>query len=180
MQRQLRPHAYGAVPLWGSTDAWREANETLSYLIQRHRRGLNRAIAYAEAIRCELVPVFTVLDTLCVRSCPWCPDPCCQVAKIWIDFKDLLFLHLTGGPVPPAPLLAELTDICRYLGPRGCLLDRISRPWICTWYLCPTQQRVIQRGREDAGMIERAFAAIKDGRKKMESEFIHVVSECRP
>lgn len=171
----LRP--YEPAPLWGSDDVWREANDTVSYLLRRHSNGLKRTVAYARAVREELSAVFTCLDNLCLRSCPWCPEPCCLSAKIWFDFKDLLFLHLTASPIPPAPLLVELTGVCWYFGPKGCLLDRISRPWICIWYLCPTQLAILRRqGRSDIQTIDRAFLAIKAGRAKMESEFIHLIS----
>ena len=82
---------------------------------------------------------FPLLDELCMATCTYCPDPCCFSAYAWFDFRDLLFAHLNGLAVPPAQLMTDRKMICRYLGVRGCTLERISRPWICTWYLCPAQ-----------------------------------------
>lgn len=163
-------------PLWGAPDAWREANETVAWLVQRCAEPLAPAMIQAQAIHRELVDVFPQLDWLCQHTCRWCPEPCCQVATVWIDFQDLVFLHLLGRTPPPVPPISEVGDVCRYSGPTGCSLDRICRPWICTWYVCPTQ-RAILRGREkEMGReIDRAFTAIKKSRSAMDAAFINAV-----
>lgn len=174
MERTVCP---GSGPLWGRKETWGEANETIAYLFRLNRERLKPAVFHAENIKSGLIQLFTILDRLCESSCPWCPETCCLSAKIWFDFKDLLFLHLTSSYVPPDPVLSDMTQVCRYLGPKGCRLDRISRPWICTWYLCPTQTAILRRP-EEPGMneVDRMIAAIKYGREKMELEFIHAIS----
>jgi len=153
---------YRIEPLWGDTDTWKTANRNLEYLIRRHGPNMNRAV---------------LLDDLCAVTCPWCPDNCCLTATVWIDFKDLLFLHLNGHEIPPSQLLADLKETCRYWGPRGCMLPRIARPWVCTWYLCPTQKANLrQKPKSVQDLFSRAVQAIKTGRKEMESEFIRIVS----
>ena len=91
-----------------------------------------------------------------------------------VDFKDLLFAHLNGLEIPPAQLMTNRKMICRYLGNQGCTLERISRPWICTWYLCPTQLGAL---RADAALGTKAFyletsTATRRERKEMEAAFI--------
>ncbi|MBW2247710.1 MAG: hypothetical protein JRF62_11105, partial [Deltaproteobacteria bacterium] len=59
----------------------------------------------------------------------------------------------------------------------GCMLPRITRPWVCTWYLCPTQKANLrQKPKSVQYLFSRAVQAIKTGRKEMESEFIRIVS----
>jgi hypothetical protein len=89
----------------------------------------------------------------------------------------LLFLHLNGHQIPPAQLLADFKETCSYLSPKGCILPRFSRPWVCTWYLCPTQKANFrQKPNSVQDKFSRAVQAIKTGRKEMESEFIRIVS----
>jgi hypothetical protein len=168
---------YSAEPLWAATETWKTANRILEYLIRRHGPNLIRAVGLARDIQVRLEWIFLLLDDLCTVTCPWCPDPCCLTAKVWMDFKDVLFLHLNGHRLPPAQLLADLKKTCRYWTPRGCRLPRIARPWVCTWYLCPTQKaKLRQQPKSVQDKFIRTVQAIKAGRKEMESEFIRIVS----
>ena len=168
---------YRIEPLWGDTDTWKTANRNLEYLIRRHGPNMNRAVVLARDIQVGLESIFLLLNDLCAVTCPWCPEPCCLAATVWIDFKDMLFLHLNGHQIPPAQLLADFKETCRYWGSRGCMLPRIARPWVCTWYLCPTQKANLrQKPKSVQDHFSRAVQAIKTGRKEMESEFIRIVS----
>lgn len=163
-------------PLWGAPGAWREATETVAWLVRRFAEPLTSAKIQAQAIHRELASVFPNLDWLCRHTCRWCPEPCCQVATVWIDFQDLVFFHLIGRTPPGAPLISEVGDVCRYSGPRGCTLARICRPWICTWYVCPTQQAILRGREQEMGReIDRAFTAIKKRRSAMAAAFIDAV-----
>lgn len=164
-------------PPWGMTVAWEEANQSLDHLIQLHRSKLVQADVFARKVQARLESIFSVLDNLCASTCPWCPDPCCLSAKVWIDFQDLLFLHLRGQKIPPAQPLADLKETCRYDSLKGCTLTRITRPWTCTWYLCPTQTAILRKKLRSAqGKFYTTIQAIKSGRKKMETAFIRAVS----
>jgi len=162
---------------WSSATSWQEVNQTLDYLLWRNRSSLVKATELARVIQSQLETMFPLLDELCAETCPWCPDPCCGVATVWIDFQDLLFLHLSRQKIPPLQLQKEKDGNCRYSGPRGCLLPRLSRPWVCTWYLCPPQTGKLRsmpvRVREN---LKNAVRIIKTSRKAMETEFIFAVS----
>lgn len=169
----------GSMPAlpWGPSAAWREANRTLDLLICLHRAELKQAVTLARRVQAQLGWLFALMDDLCAATCRFCPDPCCLAATVWIDFRDLLFLHLTRQPVPTKQLRHDLNATCRCLGPKGCSLPRISRPWVCAWYLCPPQAAHL---RKEAPSVQenfsRAVQVIKTGRKEMEAEFIRVVS----
>jgi hypothetical protein len=173
MSRQFYP----THPPWGPIIKWRESNLALDHLIQRHGPRLDAARTMARTIRLELERLFPALDDLCTQSCPWCPEPCCITAQVWIDFRDLLCMHLDGQPIPAAQLFDAPTDICRYLGPKGCRLPRLLRPWACTWYLCPTQTAILRR-QDDAAQeaVHTRMQAIKQHRLAVEAEFIRVIT----
>ena len=165
------------IPPWNSIAAWKEANHSLNFLIQRNLSELDRAMTSAQKVQTRLASIFLILDDLCKATCPWCPDPCCLTAKVWIDFIDLLFLHLGGHQIPPEQLLPNLKKVCRYWSLKGCILSRMTRPWVCTWYLCPTQKANLrQKNRHTQDKFIRLIEAVKAGRKEMEAEFVRIVS----
>jgi hypothetical protein len=162
---------------WAAPASWQAANQTVDYHLQRYRSDLKQLAILAREIKSCLHSVFPILDELCAHSCPWCPEPCCLKAVVWFDFKDLLFLHFNTLSISAAQPKATANTPCRHLGPRGCRLPRIARPWICNWYLCPTQTAKLKKGeqhkRESMG---RAIAQIKSNRNLLESEFIRIIS----
>ncbi len=162
-------------PLWKNSASWREANHTVAFLIDRYGRHLHETTRVARNLYRKTVSLFPLLEELCRTTCTHCPDPCCFSAYAWFDFKDLLFVHLNGLAIPPAQLMTDRKMICRYLGVRGCTLERTSRPWTCTWYLCPAQNGVL---RADTAGEKKAFfhetaTEIRGGRKEMETAFIN-------
>jgi len=165
------------MPPWKSAAAWQEANHSFEFLIKRHLTELDRAVRLAHKVETGLASMFSILDDLCNATCPWCPDPCCLTAKVWIDFKDLLFLHLGGHQIPPEQLLPDMKTVCRFWSLKGCVLPRMTRPWVCTWYLCPTQTANLrQKARHTQDKFSRLIRAVKIHRTEMEAEFIRVVS----
>jgi len=163
-------------PLWGSIAKWKIVNRDLGYLIHRHDDELKIAMNLARDLEARLALIFPILDDLCSVTCPWCPAPCCLTAEVWIDFKDLLFLHLGGHTIPDKQLRSNSNKVCYCWSPKGCALPRISRPWICTWYLCPTQQANLrQKARHTQDEFNRLVQAVKTCRTEMEDEFIRTV-----
>ncbi len=165
-------------PPWNSPETWHEANQTVAYLIERHRPELNRFVKLFQDVKGRLERLIPWIDELCANTCPWCPAPCCLFAVVWFDFADLLFLHLSSQQIPPSQPQQVAKIPCRYLGARGCTLPRISRPWICTWYLCDSQLANLRKRDDDAqDIFNQALQAVKEGRREMEAEFIRVVAK---
>jgi hypothetical protein len=161
----------------GATSQWKQAHQSLSFHLCRHPNAWENALATANVLETRLGTIFPILDDLCINTCPWCPEPCCQKAKIWFDFKDLLFLHFAHKPIALSPPLAAFEDTCRYLSRKGCTLPRSSRPWICTWYLCPVQTAILRkRDSRQHDAFYRIVQEIKGLRQALEEEFIKVVS----
>ena len=161
--------------------SWNEANQTLDYLIAIHGRNLDRATDIARDISRNLTSLFPLLEDLCISTCPWCPDPCCISAYAWFDFKDLLLIHLNRLPVSQGQLMSDSKMTCRYLGGRGCRLERPCRPWVCIWYLCPTQLGALRKySREGKAFFDETTAKIRIARKRMELIFINLTCLAHP
>jgi hypothetical protein len=144
----------------------------LDRLICYHRKDIKPATRIATTIHHELEAIFPLLDKICRRTCPWCPDPCCIVTKVWYDFIDLVFLHLIEVPLPPGPLAYQLEEPCRYLSTGGCTLPRLIRPWGCIQYICPTQRKNVHRRKpDDEARLDLALKKIREKRYQLETQF---------
>jgi hypothetical protein len=163
-------------PPWGSTPAWREANFSIDFHIKRYYFHLKPVIQIARDTRIRLESIFPSLDDICKMTCPRCPDACCLSASPWYDWRDLIFLQLSQLSIPPTQTISGFKETCCYLSHRGCTLPRITRPWICTWYLCPTQTANLKhKCVEQWQALSRVLREIKALRKKLENEFIRVI-----
>ncbi len=162
---------------WGQPAAWREANRTVEHLIRLRTPELKAAAVAAVKIQGLLASeIFPLMDELCLLTCSHCPDPCCLKAMVWIDFQDMLFLHLSAQMIPPTQLMGKRGETCAYLGIRGCTLPRMSRSWVCTRYMCPPQMAILRK--KTSGVqkaFEMAILEVKRARKEAEDEFIRVV-----
>ncbi len=175
------PAAYKSTantPLWALPSAWHEANKAIDHLIRIYDKQLETAKSLAITVQKNIETISPILDQLNSLTCPWCPDPCCITTKIWFDFKDLVFLHLNGLDIPSAQLIKNIKgSSCHYKSSKGCTLNRINRPWVCTWYLCPTQTAILRKNDHQAGnKISTTFKRIKDSRRTMEEKFIQITS----
>jgi hypothetical protein len=163
-------------PPWGLTPAWQEAHASIAFHIKRHDFYLKPVNQIARDTRIRLESIFPSLDDICKMTCPRCPDACCLSASPWYDWRDLIFLHLSRISIPPTQTISDLKETCCYLSHRGCTLPRIARPWICTWYVCPTQTANLRKRCVDQWhTLSRVLEEIKALRKKLENAFIRVI-----
>ena len=163
-----------AIP-WNTPEGWQAANASLVDAVRRNRPALAAARRSAGKIRQLLDLSFPVMDDLCRQTCPACTDVCCRRAWVWIDFTDLLFLHLAEIQPPVRQLLRRRGDHCGYAGPDGCCLQRMQRPFVCTWYLCPDQTRLLTNRPTEKKLLAGAMEQIKGLRKQMETAFIQAL-----
>ena len=161
---------------WHTLALWQEANACLADTMQQNQLVLAEPHRQAQRMHRRLEWIFPLMDRLCRKTCPDCKNICCRRAWVWADFKDLLFLHLTGIPVPDGQLLDRQGGHCRYGSPDGCRLDRIRRPFVCTWYLCPAQTRLLDHQPAEKHNLSRILEQIKNDRKRMEASYIQAVS----
>jgi len=120
----------------------------------------------------------TVLEKVCCQSCPPCTDVCCRRATVWYDLPDLLGIYLNTGTVPKRQIYRHPDHSCCNLTPAGCRLVRSARPFICTWYICPAQQKILGRLASRGGNnldVLRTINSIKRARKELEQAYINTL-----
>ena len=164
-------------PPWRKEGLWQAANQTLAYLIHYRHNHLAVAGELAGRITSFMTSIDGLLDRLGEKTCVRCASPCCLIADVAYDFRDLLFIHLTGQKIPSGQPRQKNNEVCRYLGSHGCRIPRRQRPWICTWYICPVQKTFLKEHPGNNGRsLQSAIVQIGGLRKQNESLFIDIVS----
>ena len=144
--------------------------------IGRHKGRLDAAVALGQSIRRRIEALNRPMDDLCARTCPSCADPCCAHAKVWYDFKDLVYLHFGAPSIPPGQVIDSLDHTCRYLKAAGCTLPRVQRPFVCTWYLCAAQKaRMNDLSNSRVQFIHNSLEALKSGRRRLECIYLGAI-----
>jgi hypothetical protein len=178
---RIEPVCVGAyednAPPWRNDQLWQAADSTMAYLVRRHWHQLYQVKETASQIKNMFESIDAPLDRLSRETCAQCPAPCCLVADVSYDFKDLLFIHMTDQAMPPGQPRRTTGGVCRYLGGEGCLIPRQQRPWICTWYICATQKNYLAGCHEiSRTKLQSVISEIGILRKQMEFLFIDTVS----
>lgn len=97
----------------------------------------------AQAIREGLLWCDETMDRYCHLTCHGCGDFCCEADGIYFDLADLVYLLILDNDLPAGQTRAQTGSPCRYLSREGCILPRMCRPFICTWYLCEPQMALL-------------------------------------
>ncbi|WP_372683325.1 hypothetical protein [Desulfosarcina sp.] len=162
------------------TPQWQESNCALARLLAIHRRTLERAIVVAVEIRRGIDELTPLMAALCGRTCRFCPEPCCINHTVWIDFRDLLFLHLLDEPIPPCQAASGPGMACPFLSHYGCRLPPRIRPWMCIRYICPTQRALLKKTeRNRVAALLGKIKRIENKRIRMETEVIRRIKRRR-
>jgi hypothetical protein len=168
-----------APPFWpnngvvSQTPQWQKSNCALARLLAIHHRALGSAIALAVEIRRGIDELTPLMAALCIQTCRFCPEPCCIGNTVWIDFRDLLFLHLLDEPIPACQATSNPNHACPFLSHYGCRLPPRIRPWVCIKYICPTQRAILRRvGRPTAAALLGKIKQIEKKRIVMEAEVV--------
>ena len=120
----------------------------------------------AQAIREGLLWCDETMDRYCNTTCDGCRDFCCDANGIYFDLADLIYLLILDNDLPAGKTRALRDAPCRYLSPTGCILPRMCRPFICTWYLCEPQMTLFDA---EPLPIQKEFTAV-----------LQMVRRCRP
>ena len=158
---------------WSTNALWNEAQDAFRCSLSQGPVRMAAARRSADRLAHQLGLLDDLFEELAATTCKGCLDPCCGHAKVWLDFQDLLFIHLHHEALPPHQMRRNLHERCRFLGMHGCTLPRLSRPWVCTWYICPTQRQALERD-VPGGMAQIAagLPRIKSLRQEMEQRFL--------
>jgi len=169
---------------WQSKKEWQALTPSFDTIKKVHHKALDPLYQRAEAIRQSFESLSQPMDDLCTATCINCQDICCKKATIWFDFKDLLYLYFAFDRLPDAQILKnkDHTDDhfhCGHFSATGCLLSRLERPFVCTWYLCPDQKRMLMSKNDVNNEVVETISHIKKMRNEMESEFCEISAGTR-
>ena len=164
---------------WKNPFVWQEVEKFITTIDQAHQADLEILRKQAGTICGLFEKLSVVMNDLCFLTCPNCQDICCMRATIWYDFKDLLYLYFALGKLPDRQITkvsldGQTTGCCCHFTPTGCNLSRFERPFVCTWYLCPNQKKVLSSTHHRAGEINKMLDEIKVLRAQMESAFCQI------
>lgn len=163
-------------PPWKDAAQWRQIE-----IFFRHT--WNTAMVAPEveelsrAIEADMGRVDVLFDDLCSATCPSCLVVCCRRATVWYDLRDLIFYYTLHQELPVAQILRETGGDCAHLSRNGCRLERLRRPFVCTWYLCSQQKVLVERQKNSAGeeSLTTIIERMKWTRRLLEQAFLHGV-----
>jgi hypothetical protein len=153
---------------WIHQPDWQEMLQCIGKNCARLGESRAEVMGYINAIITLYEEIEAPLRRLCAATCPTCNDVCCIKATVWYDQRDIIIYYLATGFFPAKQITRSATGICCHLGENGCRLPRLQRPFICTWYICRDQTRMLERevARSDVNIPEKIHQ-IKELRKKI-------------
>jgi len=123
-------------------------------------------------ISLEYQGVDSQMEALCEKSCISCTDICCMRATVWYDLKDLLVIYLSTGGLPERQIFRDEAKACCHLTVSGCRLSRSERPFICTWYICAEQKKLLRARLDPEQSLSAKIEKIKELRNNLEARYI--------
>lgn len=165
------------IPPWKSPEVWSQFCQSMEQTVGHQRSGLEEARHIACQIREKIDEINDAIDSVCEETCLFCKDICCKKATVWYDFKDMLYIYLHSGQFPRAQITKNGDLSCCNLTAMGCLLPRRIRPFICTWYICPSQTAMLSEKvvEEPKNLIMSSIKEIQALRNCLENTFIKAV-----
>lgn len=157
-------------PPWSEYILWQQVQDF--FLISWNNGNLTEVERLAAMIEQNVAIADGILAELCGKTCISCCDICCARATIWYDFRDLLLFFALHKELPPSQIVKGGGAACPCLTSQGCMLPRIRRPFVCTWYLCTLQKQYCEQQYE----LESILAEIKVMRTRLEDVFVGAVS----
>ncbi len=164
---------------WYGLREWEELRESIKRVEKRNKNRWDSIQRKASHIRFLYENLSEPIEEICHHTCTSCKDICCKRATIWYDLKDLIYLNFALNRFPEFQIRkqkdAQGNSACCYFSDNGCLLDRLERPFVCTWYFCPTQTEYLSSHSMDIKQtMDLIFAKIKNLRREIKDEFKRV------
>lgn len=127
----------------------------------------------AADVRDLLETISLDIERYTATACTDCSSVCCSHRHSRYDRSDSIFLAALGLDVPEYDSDTEETAPCRFLGAKGCVLQRSLRPYRCTWFFCtPLLDHIIMTSDPSAyRRFMSALRAITEKRIRMLDEF---------
>ncbi len=106
---------------------------------------LSKMIEIGNRLRDDYLRLEPILKGFTEKFCANCKNPCCVNRHGFPDFEDLVVQRCLGIKTRAYEKGLKDTSTCQFLGPEGCVLDRIERSYRCTWYFCDKVMDEFQR-----------------------------------
>ena len=121
----------------------------------------------------NLIFEVVALQKNCVEAvCTHCKSPCCARVSYLFGEKDILFLKLTGKKERWRKNGIRKKG-CGFLGPFGCTLEPVSRPFICHHYICHDLEREMKRSESGLfPLLQEKFKTIEKLRSQIWAEYL--------
>ena len=110
--------------------------ETIPLLRTTCGKAFSRAQQHALEAKDLIEAVGAEIERYTGKVCGSCANVCCINRHSRHDRSDIIFLTALGNEVPEDLSRRDETAPCRFLGSRGCVLERYQRPYRCTWFFC--------------------------------------------
>jgi len=166
---------------WDTAEEWGQVFLSIKRIDGLYRQELGRVYKTANQIRHRFEEISGAVEKLCSHTCGHCEDICCIRASIWFDFKDLLYIFFGLNKFPASQIIKNASGnrerACCHFSEKGCMLSRLERPFVCTWYICSVQKKyqALHHQKLDQN-FDQTLLEIKKLRNKMEDEFIRISS----
>lgn len=162
---------------WQDERSWAEMRQSLLPAIKNIESRSGRLESLAEQIAMDNMVIDAFFKIICQKSCGVCWDVCCSRATVWYDFQDVLFYYYHWKEFPSRQIKRQPSGDCVHLCVDGCGLERIRRPFICNWYICPDQKKMFKENySSEWEVLQVRIGCIKAARKQMEQLFIKLLS----
>jgi hypothetical protein len=126
---------------------WQEVREVLADHIERLAPTDKKILVESALSVAKLLKELDdFMNFLCLHTCPRCTDICCHAKDVFYNEVDLFFFTIYGDFYPPSQTRSSLSQkFCSYWEPfHGCRLERLFRPYVCTWFICEDQVRIME------------------------------------
>ncbi len=164
---------------WSLKTEWDQVFLSIKRIEKIHGKRCDYLYDTAKDIRLKYEEISDSIEMVCSHTCVDCEDICCIRATIWFDLKDLLYMYFGLKKFPESQVEKQMKEnkknACCNFTKNGCFLNRFERPFVCTWYFCPTQTQYLNsRHPELKQTIGQTLQDIKELRNRMEEEFIKI------
>jgi hypothetical protein len=164
---------------WYTAEEWEQVFLSIKKINDLYGQKLVNIYKTALQIRQKFEEMSGPIEKVCSRTCIYCDDICCIRATIWFGLKDLLYIYFGLNKFPAYQIIKNSSGnrkkACCHFSEKGCMLERLERPFVCTWYFCSEQKKYLAlHHQKTKPTIDKSLMEIKDLRNKMEEEFIRI------
>ncbi len=110
--------------------------EKLKKIFEEYQDDLSEVKISAQKYKTVMDKHDPFIQSYSAKTCPYCGTICCANRHGVPDFGDLIIFLALDLRVPHYNLVQDERAPCQFIGERGCKVERILRPYRCTWYYC--------------------------------------------